>query len=148
MTPTRSTYSLIKPLLAGGLMFSLIGLLLEVNGLKTVLSDPVAFASIPTARGSAKSKAIATLEKSCESDITETSKLSREQLLKLLAVPERESKARIRQIIPEPYCQLSTLDIRAGVGAQREAYPLEFDPDTTLVLLYENDEYAGYRFKH
>ena len=77
-----------------------------------------------------------------------TAQLSREQLLALLAVPERDTKARIREIVAEPYCQLSALNVRAGVKAEREAYPLAFDPNTTLVILYENDEYAGYRFKH
>jgi hypothetical protein len=48
--------------------------------------------------------------------------------------------------VSEPYCKLPTLNVRAGVEAEREAYPLEFDPATTLVILYENDEYAGYRF--
>ena len=66
----------------------------------------------------------------------------------LLAVPERDSKSRSREIIQEPYCTLSALNIRAGVEADREAYPLAFEPNTTLVILYENDEYAGYRFKH
>ena len=132
----------IKPLLAGGLMFSLIGLLLDVNGITTLLSDPIAFANTSTT-----GKSIKTLAHACESEITETARLSREQLLKVLAIPERDSKNRIREITQAPYCQLSTLKIRAGVDAEREAYPLEFDPNTTLVILYENDEYAGYRFK-
>ena len=124
-------------------MFSLIGLLFDLNGVKTLLSNPVAFASTPL-----KGKAIATLSHDCTGEIIDTARLSREQLLALLAVPERDAKARVREITKAPYCQLSTLNIRAGVDAEREAYPLEFDPNTTLVILYENDEYAGYRFKH
>ena len=58
----------------------------------------------------------------------------------------RDAKTRVRQIVSEPYCQLPTLKVRSGVDAEREAYPLAFDPGTTLVILYENDEYAGYRF--
>ncbi|MEL7353310.1 MAG: hypothetical protein AAF171_15295 [Cyanobacteria bacterium P01_A01_bin.116] len=141
--PKSSRHHHLKPLIAGGLMFSLIGLLLDVNGIKTLLSDPVAFAST-----SVQSKSLSSLAKDCSTDITETARLSREQLLKLLSIPERDNKSRVRQVVQEPYCQLSSLEIRAGVNAEREAYPLAFDPNTTLVILYENEEYAGYRFKH
>lgn len=141
--PKSSRHHHLKPLIAGGLMFSLIGLLLDVNGIKTLLSDPVAFAST-----SVQSKSLSGLAKDCSTDITETARLSREQLLKLLSIPERDNKSRVRQVVQEPYCQLSSLEIRAGVNAEREAYPLAFDPNTTLVILYENEEYAGYRFKH
>jgi len=139
---TRTQRS-IKPLLAGGLIFSLLGLLLDVKGVKTLLSDPVAFA-----RTTESHQAIEQLANGCTSEVVNTAQLSREQLLALLAVPERDTKSRIRQITAEPYCQLSSINIRAGVKAEREAYPLAFDPNTTLVILYENDEYAGYRFKH
>jgi hypothetical protein len=45
-----------------------------------------------------------------------------------------------------PYCRLSELEVRAGVRAQREAYPLAFDPQTWFVVLYEGDQYTGYSF--
>jgi len=135
--------SLIKPLLAGSLMFSLIGLLLDFSSAKSLLSQASLLPSAIKA-----GRAVETLAKDCESAIAEASQLSREQLLQILAIPERDSKTRIRQIVAEPYCELSNLQVRAGVDAVREAYPLAFDPNTTLVLLYENDEYAGYRFKY
>lgn len=140
--PTKTRRS-VKPLIAGGLIFSLIGLLLDVNGIKTLLSDPIVFARTPI-----MGKALEHLSEDCTTEIVSTAQLSRQQLLELLSIPERDTKARIRQIVAEPYCQLSALNIRAGVKAEREAYPLAFDPNTTLVILYENDEYAGYRFKH
>ncbi len=133
----------IKPLIAGGLMFSLIGILFELSGAKALVSSPILF----TSSASANSRSVPALASGCETAIAKSATLSREQLLALLAIPERESKAKVRQIVKEPYCQLSKIEIRAGVAAEREAYPLEFDPKTTLVLLYENDEYAGYRFK-
>lgn len=143
-SPARNPMKpLVKPLLAGGLMFSLMAILLDANGAKSLFSNPVTFAS-----ASASGKSGETLSKECEGTVNEKARLSREQLLELLAVPERDSKERMRQIVQAPYCQLSTLQVRAGVDAVREAYPLEFDPETTLVILYENDEYAGYRFKH
>ena len=78
--------------------------------------------------------------------ISEEATLSRAQLATLLTIPERDAKSRIREIVSEPYCQLPSINVRAGVEAEREAYPLAFDPGTTLVILYENNEYAGYRF--
>ncbi len=134
----------IKPLIAGGLMFSLIGILFELSGAKALVSNQILFT---TSSASASSSSAPALASTCETAITKSATLSREQLLALLAIPERESKEKVRQIVKEPYCQLSKIEIRAGVAAEREAYPLEFDPKTTLVLLYENDEYAGYRFK-
>jgi hypothetical protein len=82
----------------------------------------------------------------CQEGVQGRSRLSREQLLKLLTVSEGSKKQRIREIVKEPYCKFSDLPIRVGAIAQREAYPLEFDPQTLLVILYEGDQYAGYRF--
>ncbi len=139
----NSIQPLVKPLLAGGLLFALILILLDVNSAKSLLKNPAVFA-----HSSSLGKAVETLSKDCESEINETAKLSRQQLLELLSVPERDSKTRVRDIVQAPYCQLSSLQVRAGVDAVREAYPLEFDAETALVILYENNEYAGYRFKH
>ena len=83
----------------------------------------------------------------CQEMVQPSVSLSRAQLTELLTVPERSPKATIRQQAPDPYCTLTDLEIRAGVTAQREAYPLAFDPDTWLVMLYEGDEYAGYAFR-
>lgn len=82
----------------------------------------------------------------CSQVISDTSRLSRAQLAQLLTIPERDTKEKVRQVVSEPFCQLPTLNVRSGVAAEREAYPLAFDPGTTLVILYENNEYAGYRF--
>ncbi|MGB3292134.1 MAG: hypothetical protein WBB01_03960 [Phormidesmis sp.] len=142
MTPAKPIHYPIKPLLAGVMMSVLVGILLNITGAQALLNSP-----LKRLRSPLQSKATETLEKSCASNVVESVRLSREQLAKLLTIPERDSKTRIREIVQEPYCQLADLDIRAGVKAEREAYPLEFDPDTALVILYENDEYAGYRFK-
>ncbi|MEO1402770.1 MAG: hypothetical protein AAFV72_16190 [Cyanobacteria bacterium J06635_1] len=122
----------IKPLLAGGLMFALVGLLFDVQGIKSFMSKPSTQAGVTAS--------------SCESVVEEDARLSREQLAQLLTIPERDSKSRIREIVNAPFCQYPVLNVRSGVEAEREAYPLAFDPSTTLVILYENDEYAGYRF--
>ena len=82
----------------------------------------------------------------CQERVQSQSVLSRAELSQLLAVPERSSKESIRQMIEEPYCNLSPLAVREGAIAEREAYPLEFDPQTWLIVLYEEGEYAGYDF--
>lgn len=82
----------------------------------------------------------------CQEFVQTEATLSRAQLAQLLTIPERDSKERVREVVAEPYCRLAQLTVRAGVNAEREAYPLEFDPQTQLVILYEDNEYAGYRF--
>lgn len=82
----------------------------------------------------------------CQEVIQPQAVISRTQLAQILTVPERDPKQRIQSIIAEPYCILPSVQIRAGTLALREAYPLEFDPETWLIILYEGDEYAGYRF--
>lgn len=119
-----------KPLVAASLTMILALLVMD-------------FEKFPTSLLSAKST---DQPADCSQVVSNTSQLSRAQLAQLLAIPERDAKERVRQVISEPYCQLPTLNVRSGVAAEREAYPLAFDPGTTLVILYENNEYAGYRF--
>jgi hypothetical protein len=125
-----SERSTLKPLLAGGLMFALVGLLIDVQGM------------VPSGNASSQKGEV------CQSSVKSEVVLSRVQVAQLLTVPERDPKSRVRDILKEPYCQLPSLEVRAGVAAEREAYPLEFDPQTWLVILYEGDEYAGYQFSH
>lgn len=82
----------------------------------------------------------------CSQVVQAQSFLSRNELSQLLAVPERASREAVRQVVAEPYCLLPPLAVREGEMAEREAYPLEFDPQTWLVVLYEGGEYAGYDF--
>lgn len=118
--------STVKPLLAGGLMFALVGLLMDVHGAVT------------------PAKATRSI---CQGDVKANVVVSRQQLAQLLAVPERDRKSKVEAILKEPYCQLPSLEVRAGVAANRVAYPLAFDPQNWLVVLYEGDEYAGYEFR-
>ncbi|MGF1537030.1 MAG: hypothetical protein ACFB4J_11190 [Elainellaceae cyanobacterium] len=83
----------------------------------------------------------------CQSVVQADAYLSREHLASLMAIPERDSKATVKQALGEPYCTLSPVEVRAGIPAEREAYPLAFDPDAWLIVLYEGEEYAGYDFK-
>lgn len=113
-----------KSLLAGGLMFALVGLLLDVRGVNP--SQPP--------------------DNPCQGEVRSTVAISRQQVAQLLTIPERDAKTRVEAVLQQPYCQLPSLELRAGVTADRVAYPLAFDPDMWLVILYENEEYAGYEF--
>ncbi|MEM9903892.1 MAG: hypothetical protein AAF921_02565 [Cyanobacteria bacterium P01_D01_bin.44] len=133
--PTHSSTSprlSIQHLLTSGLILTLAGFLFDIQAVKHILSkSPIHPPSVAN---------------SCESFPQPDIELSREQLAQLLTIPERDPKARIRQIVDKPFCRYLTLNVRSGVEAEREAYPLAFAPTTTLVILYEDDEYAGYRF--
>ncbi|MEM1279905.1 MAG: hypothetical protein AAF827_14135 [Cyanobacteria bacterium P01_D01_bin.6] len=120
----------MRSLIAGGVVIAAAIVLLDVRGMSAWFSRSQSQVN----------------EKSCHELVQTEAKLSREQLAALLTIPERDSKERVREVVSEPYCRLANLSVRADVQAEREAYPLEFDPKTQLVILYENDEYAGYRF--
>ncbi len=81
----------------------------------------------------------------CAEILTPNSLLSRERILKLMTIVEGANKARVRGVLKAPYCKLKPMTIRAGVMAEREVYPLEFDPTIWAVILYEDDNYAGVR---
>ncbi|MGF1499953.1 MAG: hypothetical protein ACFB8W_24465 [Elainellaceae cyanobacterium] len=123
--PTQ--YSTLKPLLAGGLMFVLVGVIIDFQG------------SSPNSQRARHFHA-------CQGDVQPEIQLSETQLAQVLTIPERGTKQQVRDILSEPFCALPDLEIRSGVKAEREAYPLAFDPNTWLVVLYEGEEYAGYRF--
>lgn len=84
---------------------------------------------------------------SCKAVVQPNAEISREQLAKLMTVPEGAPKANVQAILKEPYCKLPKVEIRAGAPSERDAYPLAFDQPTQLVVLYEGEQYAGYRFK-
>lgn len=121
--PRRGTG--IKYMLAGGSVVAALGMLADVNQL------------MPK-KASAKEV--------CQEVVQEKAFLSREVLAQFLAVPEGANREQVRQVVKSPYCRLSSMEIRSGAIAQRDAYPLAFDPQTWLVVLYEGDSYAGYSF--
>ena len=94
-----------------------------------------------------QAKAASAKEDLCQDIVSSQAVLSRQQLTQLLTVPERENRQAIEAITEDPYCSLTAIEVRAGVMAARAAYPLAFDPNTWLVVLYEDEEYVGYGFK-
>jgi len=119
--------SVPKHLMAGGSVILALGLLFDRH-------------SIPALLGSKDADA------ACQEVVQAQKKLSREQLAQLLTVPEGDKKQKVRAVLQEPYCKLASLQVRAGATAQREAYPLDFDSQTWLIILYEGNQYVGYRF--
>jgi hypothetical protein len=90
---------------------------------------------------------LANRPENCQGEVNEGVVISREQLAQFLAISERDTKAKVEQVLQAPYCQLPSLEIRAGAASERAVYPLAFDPQTWLVVLYEGEEYAGYQFR-
>jgi hypothetical protein len=72
--------------------------------------------------------------------------VSRDRLKKLLEIEPQAAKATVQEVLKEPYCVLEPTTGQADGPVEREAYPLEFDPSTWLVVLYNNDQYSGYDF--
>lgn len=120
----RSRRQSVKYLLAAGTLVALAGMFINPRNLLSAKAP----------------------KDSCEQILYAQAVLSREQLSKLLTIPERDRAAKVRAIVKTPYCKLPTLEVRGGAKSQREAYPLAFDPQTWLIILYEGDEYAGYSF--
>ena len=94
-----------------------------------------------------QAKAASDQKNLCQEIISSQAVLSRQQLTQLLTVPEREPRQAIETIVEAPYCSLAAIEVRAGVMAERAVYPLAFDPNTWLVVLYEDKEYVGYGFR-
>ena len=118
--------------LAGGAALLIIALLLESQSLPSF--------------GSKASEA-------CPAKVTKTdSKLSGEQIARLLTVEPGAAKSKVRGILKEPYCKLPKVQVRPDTPPERDVYLVdaddfvEFQPKTQLVVLYDGDEYKGFRF--
>jgi hypothetical protein len=83
----------------------------------------------------------------CQEIVQPKAAVSRELLAQLMSIPERSQRRNVQQILKEPYCRLPSVSIRAGVKTEREIYPLAFDPQTSLVVVYEGATYVGYGIK-
>lgn len=119
--------AMMHPALMGGLIIAFVGLAFDLRH------------TLPTAGHISHHEA-------CQSAVNEQATLSRTQLAQFLTISERDSRDKVTQIVGAPYCQLQSLQVRASVTAERQVYPLAFDPQTRLVILYEGQEYAGFRF--
>ena len=88
----------------------------------------------------------------CQNESKSSVPLSETQLVKLINLKQGDSKASVRSLLKEPYCQLPTLEARKDAPSERDVYLvksddfLQFDPRTRIVVLYEGEQYMGYRF--
>ncbi|MEM7770228.1 MAG: hypothetical protein AAGA75_06825 [Cyanobacteria bacterium P01_E01_bin.6] len=129
MTVRKPQFTGFNALLAGGLIVTLIGLMIDVQTRNTKTSVVRPFAE-------------------CEGDIQTNVALTEEQLAHVLTIPERDSREKIRTILSTPYCTLPKFEVRSGVESEREVYSLAFAQQSWLILLFEGDEYAGYRISN
>lgn len=81
----------------------------------------------------------------CVEEVQPRSLLSRAELSQFIKLPTPSPKTRVLQLLQEPFCRLPALDSGQEV-LDREAYPLEFDPQVWLVVQYRRGEYVGYEF--
>ncbi|MBE9135780.1 hypothetical protein IQ254_00920 [Nodosilinea sp. LEGE 07088] len=116
-----------RALVAGGSMLALAALLITPN----LGQDRAQEASASTCIKIEQSKSL----------------VSRDKLAKLLEIDAQATRTTVREILQEPYCVMAEGKTEAGTPASREAYPLEFDPQTWLVVLYDSDRYVGYDFR-
>jgi hypothetical protein len=88
----------------------------------------------------------------CQEVVQPKAVLSRHQLSQLISISANNStqvsidQAKVEAIAKVPYCRLSSVTLPTGAIAKRDAYPLAFDPDTWLIILYEGNQYTGYDF--
>ncbi|MBW4418163.1 MAG: hypothetical protein KME13_02920 [Myxacorys californica WJT36-NPBG1] len=121
----------LKQWLAGGAALLVIALLLESHSLPSFGSK----ASEP-----------------CQKVTKTASKLSKEQIARLLTVEQGATKSKVRGILKEPHCKLPKVQVRADTPPERDVYLVDADdfvelqPKTQLVVLYDGDEYKGFRF--
>lgn len=134
--------AVLKLLLLGGLALGAIALTTDARR-----AGSLTHAIAASFTRSPDPQAIRRQPDDCQAEVQEGVIISREQLAAFLTVSERDARSRVEEILQTPYCTLAQLEVRAGVQAERAVYPLAFDPQTWLVVLYEGEEYAGYQFR-
>jgi hypothetical protein len=77
--------------------------------------------------------------------------LSREQLRELQTLisssGDQLTRSDLRNLLDQPSCQAARFEIAAGQWGTGDGYPLAFDPQTRLIVLFNDDRYVGYRFE-
>ena len=82
----------------------------------------------------------------CIKQIDKQSLISRDELKAVLDLSHQVPKAKVQEIVEKPHCVFEARSGVNGVQLAREAYPLEFDPQTWFVLLYQDGKYVGFDF--
>jgi len=71
--------------------------------------------------------------------------ISRSQLAQVVQYPQNSASKPLQQFLGEAYCKLQGPN--PTEASDRDVYPLEFDPETWMVIHYQGDRYLGYDFK-
>jgi hypothetical protein len=129
MNSLLSEQSVSKVLMIGGSVIMAVWLLYDFKALPPISLGPPKVVS-----------------QACRTIVQPDARLSNQQVAQLLVLAEGSKKQQTQQMLGKPYCQLADLQVRVGATSKRDAYPLVADPLTRLIVLYEGDEYAGYRF--
>ncbi len=82
----------------------------------------------------------------CIKQIDQKSLVSRDELRAVLNLDKNISKDEVLAVLDQPNCVLQPRAGENGVQVDREAYPLEFDPQTWFVLQYQEEKFAGFDF--
>lgn len=117
--------------LAGAFLLAGLALLVHQSGLSTIGSGW---------------RLTSVYRETCQETIHSGAVLSRSQLSQFLTMATPNPKQTVQAIVGVPYCRLSQIKGDTGVMLDREAYPMEFDPQVWLIVLYEGNNYVGYTF--
>ena len=82
----------------------------------------------------------------CIKQVDNQSLVSRDELKAVLDLDRQAPKTAVQEIVNQPLCVLEARAGENGVRVEREAYPLEFDPQTWFILQYQDGQYAGFDF--
>jgi hypothetical protein len=82
----------------------------------------------------------------CIKQIDQQSLISRDELKQVLDLETNTPRSKVEAIVKDPHCVLEPIVGENGARVEREAYPLEFDPQTWFVLKYQEGNYSGYDF--
>ncbi len=115
-------------LLAGGSMLALAALVVTPSMNQTTDSSSVGSRDV------------------CIKQIDDQALISRDELKELLDLEQQSPQAQVQEIVESPHCVLEAKIGENGTRLEREAYPLEFDPQTWFVVQYQDGKYAGFDF--
>jgi hypothetical protein len=119
-------------ILAGGSMLALATLFINPN------LEPKADDAVSTSRD--------VKANTCIKQVEPESFMSRDELSALLKLDRPAGQAEVYKVIDQPFCVLGAKDGSTEANTERQAYPLEFDPQTWFVLNYKDGKFVDYDF--
>ena len=85
-------------------------------------------------------------QEDCVEKVESRSMISRGKLSQLIGIAIPSPKTQVMGLLKEPYCRLPLQLDSKRQTLDRDAYPLEFDPQVWLVVQYQGNQYVGYEF--